>query len=436
MSQKMDLLSWNKDNLLGKLWFTLLCLIVYRLGTYIPIPGINPDIIDAVVSKHSVGVLGIFNVFSGGALGRMTVFALNVMPYIVSSIIIQLLSVTVPRLNELRQNGELGRMKINNYIRYMTIFFCIVQGSVILLGLEKMNSENSIVVIDPGLLFRIVGISSLLGGTMFLLWLGERINKNGIGNGVSMIIFTGIVAELPGSFSSMFLLGKNGNVPIFVILLMVLIFFALLLLIIFVEKSYRKILVQYPKRQVKNKLYGSSSTYIPLKINISGVIPPIFANALLLSPITVANFHQGSPWSDFILMYFSSGKLLYIVCYALLIIFFAFFYTAFVFDAKETSEILKKNGGFVPGKRPGNATCEYFNYVIKRLTVLGSIYLTVICIIPELIRYNYSVSFTLGGTSFLIIVNVIIDTFSQVQTHLYSSRYNTLIRKSELWKIK
>ena len=436
MSQKMELLSWNKDNLLGKLWFTLLALIVYRLGTYIPIPGINPDVIDTIVTKHSVGVLGIFNVFSGGALGRMTIFALNVMPYIISSIIMQLLSVTIPKLNELRQNGELGRVKINSYIRYITIIFCLIQGFIILLGLEKMNTETSIVVIEPGLLFRIVGISSLLGGTMFLLWLGERISKSGIGNGISMIIFTGIIAELPGSFSSMFLLGKNGNVPIFVILLIILIFFALLLLIIFVEKSYRKILVQYPKRQIKNKLYNSSSTYIPLKINISGVIPPIFANALLLSPITVANFHQGSAWSDFVLMYFSSGKLLYIVCYAILIVFFAFFYMTFVFDAKETSELLKKNGGFVPGKRPGNSTCEYFNYVIKRLTVLGSVYLTVICIIPELVRYNYSVSFTLGGTSFLIIVNVIIDTFSQIQTHLYSSRYSTLIKKSELWKIK
>ncbi|QXK91809.1 preprotein translocase subunit SecY [Neoehrlichia mikurensis] len=426
--------SWNKDGLLSKLWFTLMALIVYRLGTYIPIPGVNPDVIEGIVREHSVGVLGIFNLFSGGALGRMTIFALNVMPYIISSIIIQLFSVTIPKLNEMRQDGELGRTKINSYTRYLMIVFCLVQGLVILLGLEKMNTEAMTVVINPGLMFRVVGVGSLLGGTMFLLWLGEKINSKGIGNGISLIIFVGIVSELPGSFSSVFLLGKNGNVPIFIILLMLLAFVLLLILVIFIERSYRKVLVQYPKRQVKNRLHQGNSTYIPLKINISGVIPPIFANALLLSPITIANFHKGSVWSDFILTYFSSGKVLYVIFYALLIVFFAFFYTSFVFDAKETSEMLKKNGGFILGKRPGKSTCDYFEYLVKRLTVIGSMYLSVICILPEVFRYYHAISFTLGGTSFLIMVNVIIDTFSQIQTHIYSSKYSALIKKSDLWK--
>ncbi|MCU7611931.1 preprotein translocase subunit SecY [Anaplasma capra] len=430
----MSASSRSDVGLLRKFGFTLLALVVYRLGTYIPIPGVNPGVIERIVSSHSTGVLGIFNVFSGGALGRMTIFALNVMPYIVSSIIVQLLSVAVPALNEMRQDGELGRMRISTYTRYLAVVFSIVQGLVILIGLEHMNSDEVMVVIDPGIMFRVVGISSLLAGTMFLLWLGEGISSRGIGNGISLIIFVGIISELPSSLSSVFLLGKNGEISGFAVLSILAAFFVLFLLIIFFERSYRKVFVQYPKRQTGGRFYNSDSSYIPLKINISGVIPPIFANALLLSFITLVRFHSGSEWADTLLGYFSSEGVVYVTVYIALIMFFTFFYTSLVFDTKETSEMLKKNGGFVPGKRPGKATQEYFDQVIGKITVLGAVYLSVVCVVPEVIRYYCAVSFTLGGTSFLIIVNVINDTFSQVQTQVYSGRYSALIKKSELWK--
>ncbi|SCV62029.1 Protein translocase subunit SecY [Anaplasma phagocytophilum] len=424
----------GRVGLLKRFGFTLFALIVYRLGTYIPIPGINLGVIGEIVSGHTTGVLGIFNVFSGGALGRMTIFALNVMPYIVSSIMVQLLSVAVPALNEMRQEGELGRAKINSYTRYLTVVFCIVQGLMILLGLERMNTAEVMVVLDPGLTFRVVGISSMLAGTMFLLWLGERINLKGIGNGISLIIFVGIISELPSSLSSVFMLGKRGELSGFAVFLVMASFLALFLLIIFFERSYRKVLVQYPKRQVGGRFYNSDSSYMPLKINISGVIPPIFANALLLSLMTLAKFSAGSSWSDFILRYFHTESVLYIVVYVALIMFFAFFYTSLVFDSKETAEMLKKNSGFIPGKRPGKSTMEYFDQVIRRLTVIGAVYLSVVCVVPEVVRHYCAVSFTLGGTSFLIIVNVINDTFSQVQTQIYSGRYSALMKKSELWK--
>ncbi|KJV59495.1 preprotein translocase, SecY subunit [Anaplasma phagocytophilum str. ApWI1] len=420
--------------MLKRFGFTLFALIVYRLGTYIPIPGINLGVIGEIVSGHTTGVLGIFNVFSGGALGRMTIFALNVMPYIVSSIMVQLLSVAVPALNEMRQEGELGRAKINSYTRYLTVVFCIVQGLMILLGLERMNTAEVMVVLDPGLTFRVVGISSMLAGTMFLLWLGERINLKGIGNGISLIIFVGIISELPSSLSSVFMLGKRGELSGFAVFLVMASFLALFLLIIFFERSYRKVLVQYPKRQVGGRFYNSDSSYMPLKINISGVIPPIFANALLLSLMTLAKFSAGSSWSDFVLRYFHTESVLYVVVYVALIMFFTFFYTSLVFDSKETAEMLKKNSGFIPGKRPGKSTMEYFDQVIRRLTVIGAVYLSVVCVVPEVVRHYCAVSFTLGGTSFLIIVNVINDTFSQVQTQIYSGRYSALMKKSELWK--
>ncbi|WP_249548569.1 preprotein translocase subunit SecY [Anaplasma phagocytophilum] len=424
----------SRVGLLRRFGFTLFALIIYRLGTYIPIPGINLGVIGEIVSGHTTGVLGIFNVFSGGALGRMTIFALNVMPYIVSSIMVQLLSVAVPALNEMRQEGELGRAKINAYTRYLTVIFCVVQGLMILLGLERMNTTEVVVVLDPGLTFRVVGISSMLAGTMFLLWLGESINLKGIGNGISLIIFVGIISELPSSLSSVFMLGKRGELSGFAVFLVMASFFALFLLIIFFERSYRKVLVQYPKRQVGGRFYNSDSSYMPLKINISGVIPPIFANALLLSLMTLAKFSAGSSWSDFILRYFHTESVLYIVVYVALIMFFAFFYTSLVFDSKEMAEMLKKNSGFIPGKRPGRSTMEYFDQVIRRLTVIGAVYLSVVCVVPEVVRHYCAISFTLGGTSFLIIVNVINDTFSQVQTQIYSGRYSALMKKSELWK--
>ncbi|QJC27367.1 protein translocase subunit SecY [Anaplasma platys] len=430
----VNVASLSRVGLLKRFGFTLFALVVYRLGTYIPIPGINLSVIEEIVSGHTAGVLGIFNVFSGGALGRMTIFALNVMPYIVASIMVQLLTAAIPALNEMRQEGEIGRNKINSYTRYLAVVFCVIQGLMVLLGLERMNTPDVTVVMDPGMTFRIVGVSSMLAGTMFLLWLGERINLRGIGNGISLIIFVGIISELPSSISSIFLLGKRGEITGFAVFAMLLAFLALFLLIIFFERSYRRVLVQYPKRQVGSRFYNSDSSYMPLKINISGVIPPIFANALMLSLMTLAKFNSGAPWADFIVQYFSADSMLYIAMYIALIVFFTFFYTSLVFDAKETSEMLKKNGGFIPGKRPGNSTREYFEAVIKRLTVIGSLYLAVVCVVPEIMRHYYAISFTLGGTSFLIIVNVINDTFSQVQTQIYSGRYSSLMKKSELWK--
>ncbi|WP_334413532.1 preprotein translocase subunit SecY [Anaplasma bovis] len=427
--------SGNNSDLLKRLWFTLFALIVYRLGTYVPIPGINIGVIEEIIHSHVEGVFGIFNVFSGGALGRMTIFALNVMPYIVASIMVQLLSVAVPFLNEMRRDGELGRAKLNTYTRYVTVLFCVIQGLVILLGLERIGSDEIAVVVYPGLAFKVVGVSSMVAGTMFLLWLGERINAKGIGNGISLIIFVGVVSELPSSISSVFMAGKNGELPGVMFFTVLSAFFLLFVLIIFFERSYRKVLVQYPKRQMGGRFYNADFSYVPLKINISGVVPPIFANALMMSLMTIIKFNSGAEWSNFLQERFSPDSVLYVAVYVALIMFFAFFYTSLVFDTKETSEMLKKNGGFVPGKRPGKSTKDYFDQIIKRLTVLGALYLSVICVIPEVIRHYCAVSFTLGGTSFLIIVNVVNDTFSQVQTQIYSSRYGALIRKSEsLWK--
>lgn len=376
-----------KSDLLKRIFFTLMALVCYRLGTYVPIPGINLDIINDIFPKESSGVFGVFNLFSGGALARMTILALNVMPYIVASIVMQLLSSAVKGINEIKNDGELGRRKMNSYIRYMTIVFCIFQSITILIGLERMNIEGVLVVVQPGIMFRTIGVFSLLGGTIFLIWLGERISVSGIGNGISLIIFTGITSELHNALSSLLTLNKNGSMSFFITLFVIALFFLLLLLVIFTESSYRKVIVQYPKKQFK-KLHNDDFTYIPLKINLSGVIPTIFANAILLTPISIANFYKGHAIADFILNCFMENKVMYIITYLILIVLFNFFYTNFIFNPEENADFLRKNGGFIPGRGPGKHTSDYLQDIVFKLTFIGSAYLVVICTIPEIMRYH------------------------------------------------
>ncbi|MBQ4874901.1 MAG: preprotein translocase subunit SecY [Rickettsiaceae bacterium H1] len=417
------------QELIKRILFSIFALIIYRFGTYLTIPGINNNVLQRIVENYNSGFLGMFNMFSGGALSRMTIFALNVMPYIISSIIIQLLSVNISVLNNLRQEGDFGRKRINFYTRALTVIFCIIQAFFIVMSLKGMDLPESIILPDIGMPFALVAVVTLLGGTMFLMWLGEQITAYGIGNGVSLIIVTGILAELPGAISSFFALGKIGSVSILVVILVILFFLMLLWMIIYVEQSYRKIFIQYPRKQVGRRLYSGDSSYIPLKINMSGVIPPIFANALLMFPITIANFFPNSSISSFIILYFFPGNHLYILMYFACIVFFCFFYVGFVFNVEETAYNLKKNGGFVLGKRPGKDTVFYLEHVLTKITVIGAIYLSVICVIPELIRINYSIPFIISGTSLLIIVNVIVDIFSQVQTYLFTRNYSKFSNK-------
>ncbi|CAN2102512.1 Preprotein translocase subunit SecY [Wolbachia pipientis] len=419
-----------KGDLLKRIFFTLIALICYRLGAYVPIPGINLDVINDIFPKDGSGVFGVFNLFSGGALARMTILALNVMPYIMASIIIQLLSSAIKGMKEVKNDGESGRRKMNSYIRYLTIVICVFQSIPILVGLEGMNREGVLVVIEPGVMFRTIGVFSLLGGTMLLIWLGERISASGIGNGISLIIFTGIISELHNALSSLLTLNKNGSVSLFIILFVLVLFFLLLLLVIFVESSYRKVIVQHPKKQFK-RLHNDDFTYIPLKINLSGVVPTIFANAILLTPISIANFYNGHAFSDFILNYFMANKVVYIVAYLVLIVFFNFFYTNFIFNPEENADFLKKNGGFIPGRRPGKHTSDYLQDIVFKLTFIGSAYLVVICTVPEVMRYYYDIPFIFGGTSLLIIVNVITDTIMQIQSYIFSNRYDNWIKKYE-----
>ena len=419
----------------SRLLFVLGALIVYRLGTYIPIPGIDPQALEAIFAQHQGGVLGVFNMFSGGALKRMTIFALAVMPYISASIIMQLMSVAVPQLAAMKKEGEAGRRKINQYTRYGTLLLCLFQAYGIAVGLEGMEGPNGMsAVINPGLFFEASTIITLTGGTMFLMWLGEQITQRGIGQGISLIIFTGIIANLPNSLASMFELGRTGVLSTPVILLVVAVCFGLITLIVFMERAQRRILIQYPKRQVGNKLMQGESTHLPLKLNSAGVIPPIFASSILLFPLTIASFNaEGGPeWLRTASSYLAHGQPLYIALYVAIIVFFSFFYTAVVFNPVETADNLRKNGGFVAGIRPGKNTADYFDYVLTRLTVVGAAYLVLVCTIPEVLIAEYSVPFYLGGTSLLIVVNVIIDFVGQVQSHLFAHQYEALIKKSRL----
>lgn len=417
-----------------RLWFVVMALIVYRIGAHVPVPGIDPFIMEEIFQKHQGGVLGMFNMLSGGSLGRMTIFALAVMPYISASIIVQILSFAVPSLAELKKEGEAGRRKINQYTRYGTVLLAAFQGYGIAVGLESMTSSRGSAVIDPGFFFRFSTTVTLVGGTMFLMWLGEQITARGIGNGISLIIFTGIVAGLPSAVGQTLELGRTGQMstPFILFILTAVIF--LIALIVFVERAQRRLLVQYPKRQVGNKMYGGDSNYMPLKVNTAGVIPPIFASSLLLFPLTIASFNatSGPGWLSDISSYLGHGEPLYIVLYIALIVFFTFFYTSIMFNPQENADTLKKNGGFIAGIRPGQQTADYFDYVLTRLTVIGAAYLAFVCVMPEIFVAKYGVPFQLGGTGLLIVVNVTIDFVTQVQSHLFAHQYEGLIKKAKL----
>jgi len=419
------------EELKKRIWFTLGALLVYRLGTYLPLPGIDPNIWEQVFRSQAGGILGMFNMFAGGGIHRMAIFALNIMPYISASIIIQLLTTVSPQLEALKKEGEAGRKTLNQYTRYLTVILAAFQSYGIAVGLEGAGN----VVSDPGLFFRISTAVTLTGGTMFLMWLGEQITSRGIGNGISLIILSGIVAELPSALASMLELGRQGALSTGLILVVIVMAVVVIAFIVFMERAQRRLLIQYPKRQVGNQMFEGQSSHLPLKLNTSGVIPPIFASSLLLLPATVASFEangQSFGWLGVITSYLAHGTPLYMALYIGLIVFFCFFYTAIVFNPAETADNLRKYGGFIPGIRPGKNTSDYLDYVLTRLTVVGSAYLAVVCILPEFLISQYSVPFYFGGTSLLIVVSVTMDTVAQIHSHLLAHQYEGLIKKSKL----
>lgn len=418
------------EDLKKRIWFTLGALLVYRLGTYIPIPGIDPVELGRLVNQNASGILGWINGLAGGALGRMAIFALNIMPYISASIIMQLMTTVSPHLEQLKKEGEQGRKQINQYTRYGTVILATMQAYGIAIGLE--GSGN--VVIESGWFFRATTVITLVGGTVFLMWLGEQITARGIGNGISLIIFAGIVAELPGALAGTLELGRQGILSTYVILGFAVLAITVIMFIVFVERAQRRLLVQYPKRQVGNKMFQGDASHLPLKLNTAGVIPPIFASSLLLLPITVANLSQGGPeWLTTVTALLGPGQPLFLALFAAMIIFFCFFYTAIVFNPKDTADSLKKYGGFIPGIRPGERTAEYIDYVLTRITVVGALYLTIVCLLPEAIRANAGrIPFYFGGTSLLIVVSVTMDTVAQLQSHLLAHQYEGLIKKTKL----
>ena len=422
--------SQAKD-LKNRIFFTILLLIVYRLGTYVPLSGIDPSALKEIMSTSQKGLLGMFNMFSGGAVTRMAIFALGIMPYISSSIIVQLLTGASDYFKNLKEQGEVGRKQITQITRYGTVLIATLQGYGVSVGLE--NAGN--LVIEPGMSFRIITTISLVAGTTFLMWLGEQITLRGVGNGISLIIFSGIVAEIPRALASTFELGRTGALSAIMIVGIFILVILLVLFIVFFERAMRKILINYPKRQVGNKMYGGESSHLPLKINTAGVIPAIFASALLLLPVTLTNFgFTESDLSIKISSMFTQGQPLYMLLYASGIIFFSFFYTSIVFNPKETAENLRKYGGYIPGIRPGERTAEYIETILLRLTTVGSLYLTFVCLMPEFLIAKYPIPFYLGGTSILIVVVVAMDTVTQVQTRLMSSQYESLIRKTKFGK--
>jgi len=418
------------DELKKRIWFTLGALLIYRLGTYIPLPGIDPGVWSQIFRTQAGGILGMFNMFSGGGIDRMAIFALNIMPYISASIMLQLLTSVVPSLEALKKEGEAGRKIINQYTRYLTVVLAVLQAYGIAVGLQGAGN----VVSQPGMFFLISTALTLTGGTMFLMWLGEQITARGIGNGISLIIMAGIVAELPSALANTLELGRQGALSTALILVILVMAVAVIAIIVFMERAQRRLLIQYPKRQVGNKMFEGQSSHLPLKLNTSGVIPPIFASSLLLLPTTVANFNAGSgpEWLQWLNTNLGHGRPLYLVLYLAMIVFFTFFYTAVVFNPTETADNLKKHGGFIPGIRPGERTAEYIDYVLSRITVVGAIYLALVCLVPEILISYASVPFYFGGTSLLIVVSVTMDTVAQVQGYLLAHQYEGLIRKSKL----
>jgi preprotein translocase subunit SecY len=417
------------SELKSRLWFVLGALVIFRLGAHIPVPGIDPTVLKQLFDSQNNGVLGMFNMFSGGALSRFTVFALGIMPYISASIIMQLASVVSPKLEALKKEGEAGRRTITKYTRYGTVILATFQALGIAIALEGQAG----LVLDPGMAFRLTAVITLVSGTMFLMWLGEQITERGIGNGISIIIFAGIVAGLPSAIGGTLELARTGA---FSIPLVIFLFVAVLLvtaLVVFVEKGQRKITVNYAKRQVGNKVYGGQTTHLPLKLNMAGVIPPIFASSIILFPATLAGWFGSSEklyWLKDISNVLSPGQPIYILFFAAAIIFFCFFYTALVFNPKETAENLKKSGAFVPGIRPGEQTAKYIDKIMGRLTLIGAIYITLVCLLPEFLRLKFNTPFYFGGTSLLIIVVVTMDFMTQVQSHLMSHQYEGLLKKA------
>lgn len=430
MAQDSLLKSVGKmSELKARLWFVLGALVVYRLGAHIPVPGIDPNVLKQLFDSQSGGILGMFNMFSGGALSRFTVFALGIMPYISASIIMQLATVVSPKLEQLKKEGEAGRRTITKYTRYGTVLLATFQALGIAVALEGQTG----LVLDPGLAFRLTAVVTLVSGTMFLMWLGEQITERGIGNGISIIIFAGIVAGLPTAIGSTLELARTGA---FSIPLVMFLFVAVLLvtaLVVFVERGQRKITVNYAKRQVGNKVYGGQTTHLPLKLNMAGVIPPIFASSIILFPATLAGWFGSSEklsWLKDISNILSPGQPVYILCFASAIVFFCFFYTALVFNPKETADNLKKSGAFVPGIRPGDQTARYIDTIMGRLTLVGAVYITLVCLLPEFLTLKFNTPFYFGGTSLLIIVVVTMDFMTQVQSHLMSHQYEGLLKKA------
>ena len=425
-----------------RILFTLGALIVYRLGTHIPIPGIDPTQLNAMFSNNSGGILGMLNVFSGGAIENLAIFTLNVMPYISASIIMQLMTTASPTLERLKKEGESGRKQINQYTRYLTVFLAVVQAYGISVGLSTPNAEGYTVALNPGWFFQASTVITLVGGTVFLMWLGEQITARGVGNGISLIIFAGIVAVLPGAVVNALQSTREGTMDLVTLFGIVALSIALIVFIVFVERSQRRLLIQYPKRQQGNRMMGGESSFLPLKLNTSGVIPPIFATSLLILPTTAAGFatsgnvEGGGFWGETmrtIAAYLGPGQPLFVVLYGVLVVFFCFFYTSIVFNPDETSENLRRQGGFIPGYRPGKRTAEYLDFVLSRLTVIGALYLTVVCLLPEILKMNFpTIPFYIGGTSILIVVSVTMDTVSQIQSHLIAHQYEPMIKKARL----
>lgn len=430
MAQDNILSSVGKlGELKSRLWFLLGALIVYRLGAHIPVPGIDPTVLKQLFDTQKDGILGMFNMFSGGALSRFTVFALGIMPYISASIIMQLLTVVSPQLEQLKKEGEAGRRQITKYTRYGTVLLATFQALGIAIALEGQAG----LVLDPGFAFRITAVTTLVAGTMFLMWLGEQITERGLGNGISIIIFAGIAAGLPSAVSGTLELTRTGAFSIPLVLLLFLGAILVVGLVVFVERGQRKILVNYAKRQVGKMVVGGQSSHLPLKLNMSGVIPPIFASSIILFPATIAGWFGSNPnmtWLKDIGAVLSPGQPIYMLLYAVAIIFFCFFYTALVFNPKETADNLKKSGAFVPGIRPGDQTARYIDKVMTRLTLVGAIYITLVCLLPEMLIAKWNVPFYFGGTSLLIIVVVTMDFMAQVQAYVMSHQYESLLKKA------
>jgi preprotein translocase subunit SecY len=418
-----------------RLLFVMGALLVYRLGTYIPVPGIDPHVWNEIFTQKGGGILDMFNMFSGGALSRMTIFSLNIMPYISASIVMQLATAMSTKLAAMKKEGEFGRQQINQYTRYLTVLLATIQGWTLAVGLESMQGATGSAVIDPGMFFRISTVITIVGGTVFLMWLGEQITSRGIGNGISLIIFAGIVAELPRALVSTLELGRQGTFNPVEILLLGVMIVAIIAFIVFMERAQRRIVVQYPKRQVgANRMSSGESSHIPLKLNTAGVIPPIFASSLLLLPLTVIGFTgaEGGDMTAGLARYLQHGQPVYMLLYGALILFFTFFYTAIVFNPEENAETLRKYGGFIPGIRPGKQTAEHLDYVLSRITVIGALYLVFICLLPEFLISKYSIPFYFGGTSLLIVVSVTMDTIQQIHSHMIAHHYEGLMKKAKL----